>query len=346
MQTYVTSCEKIRGGPMLKRMKKISQVSIASIVMLILLMSVPFPTLASSNERVINDAKIVLNGEVEVEKSTLHIKNGRVYLPVGVVVPLMSGSVVWDSETGEATIISKSEDKIVFADEIPTVVINSVRYNLEEAPYFEDGRLYVAARTISELLHAKIEWNLESKTFDITSIPLVKITEEYTVEDLSKEYDVTVKALLNRNGYEAVSDIKVGDELAYIIPSVLSHKAVTYTEEEYKLLAKIVQVEAGYEGYEGQLAVANVILNRVKSNKFPSTIKEVIYSGKQFPPAHNGLLDKATPNKSVLKATRDAMHGKNNIEDAVYFFNPKVTKGSFWSGLETVANIGGHRFSK
>lgn len=331
---------------MFKKMKKVSQVSITCLVMLILLMSVPFPTLASSNERVINDAQIVLNDEVEVDKSTLYIKNGRVYLPVGTVVPLMSGSVVWNGDTGEATIISKNKDNIIFADEIPTVVINNVRYNLEEAPFYENGRLYVAARTIAELLHANIEWNLDDKSFEITSIPLAKITEQYSLEDISKEHNVAVKTLLSRNGYKSADDIKVGDELAYIVPSVLSHKAVTYTEEDYKLLAKIVQVEAGNEGYEGQLAVANVILNRVKSSKFPSTIKEVIYSGKQFPPAHNGLLDKATPNKSVLKAARDAMHGKNNVEGAVYFFNPKVTKGSFWSNLDTIANIGSHRFSK
>src|SRR5690606_6622402 len=138
-------------------------------------------------------------------------------------------------------------------------------------------------------------------------------------------------------------DVQLGSELAYIIPSVLSHKAVTYTEAEFNLLAKIVQVESGYEGYDGQLAVANVILNRVKSNKFPATIKEVIYSGKQCRPAHNGLLDKSVPNKSVLKATKDAMNGKNNVGEAVYFYNPKVSTGSFWSNLTTIADHGNHR---
>ena len=112
------------------------------------------------------------------------------------------------------------------------------------------------------------------------------------------------------------------------------------------LLAKITQVEAGYEPYEGQAGVANVILNRVKNSGFPNTIHDVIYSGKQFPPAHNGLLDKSVPNSSVLRAAKDALNGKNNVEDAVYFFNPKVSKGEFWSNREVIATIGHHSFAK
>ena len=331
---------------MFKKMKKVSQVSITCLMMLVLLMSVPFPTLASSNERAIDGVKVLVNGEVAIQNITLHIQDGRVFLPIGVVAPVMSASVEWNKEDSEAIVTSKNEDIIVLGDDVPTVLVNDVRYKLDETPYLHDARLYVPTRQIAELLHATVQWNMEDKTFSITSVPLAKVTEDYSVEQISKDNNIELKTLLNRNGYKTVDEVKVGSELAFIIPSVLSHKAVTYTDEEFKLLAKIVQVESGYEDYEGQLAVANVILNRVKSSKFPSTIKEVIYSGKQFPPAHNGLLDKAEPNKSVLKATKDAMNGKNNVGDAVYFFNPKVTTGSFWSNLDTVATIGNHRFAK
>ena len=331
---------------MFKKMKKVSQVSITCLMMLVLLMSVPFPTLASSNERAIDGVKVLVNGEVAIQNITLHIQDGRVFLPIGVVAPVMSASVEWNKEDSEAIVTSKNEDIIVLGDDVPTVLVNDVRYKLDETPYLHDARLYVPTRQIAELLHATVQWNMEDKTFSITSVPLAKVTEDYSVEQISKDNNIELKTLLNRNGYKTVDEVKVGTELAFIIPSVLSHKAVTYTDEEFKLLAKIVQVESGYEDYEGQLAVANVILNRVKSSKFPSTIKEVIYSGKQFPPAHNGLLDKAEPNKSVLKATKDAMNGKNNVGDAVYFFNPKVTTGSFWSSLDTVATIGNHRFAK
>ncbi|HZG78655.1 MAG TPA: cell wall hydrolase, partial [Paenibacillus sp.] len=123
-------------------------------------------------------------------------------------------------------------------------------------------------------------------------------------------------------------------------------EAEPYAEEDLQLLAKLVQVEAGYEPYEGQLAIANIILNRVKDSRFPDTIRDVIHSGRQFPPAHNGLLDKSEPNASSLRAARDALDGRNNIEDAVYFYNPDVTGGPFWDRLEVVAVIGNHAYAK
>jgi N-acetylmuramoyl-L-alanine amidase len=84
----------------------------------------------------------------------------------------------------------------------------------------------------------------------------------------------------------------------------------------------------------------------VKDSRFPKTIRDVIYSGKQFPPAHNGLLDKSVPKANALRAAKDALNGKNNVEDAVYFYNPKVTKGKFWSSLTVIDTVGSHRFAK
>ena len=63
---------------------------------------------------------------------------------------------------------------------------------------------------------------------------------------------------------------------------------VNYTEDELKLLACLVHSEAGNQSYEGKLAVANVVLNRVKSSKYPNTIEKVIYQSGQFTVATNG----------------------------------------------------------
>jgi spore germination cell wall hydrolase CwlJ-like protein len=57
-------------------------------------------------------------------------------------------------------------------------------------------------------------------------------------------------------------------------------------------------------------------------------------------------LDRSVPKATALRAAKDALNGKNNVEDAVYFYNPRVTKGDFWSGLSTVGTIGSHRFAK
>ena len=331
---------------MLRKMKKVSKVSFAFVLMLAILMSVPFTALATTkDERVVEDAVLILNDEIK-QMGDIHIVDGRVYMAIGAIIPALSGSVAWDKVNREAVIMSKSDDKIVFGEDIPTVEFNGVRYELEAAPYSSDDRLYVPIRYIAEFLHARVDWDSEEKAVTLTSLPLEIVSEQNSINQISEKYNVSVQQLLSRNGYSNVNQVKDQSKLAYIIPSVLENKAKTYTEDEYKLLAKLVQVESGYESYEGQLAVANVILNRVKHPAFPTSIEVVIYSGKQFPPAHNGKLDKSVPNASVLRATKDAMNGKNNVEDAIYFFNPKVTKGSFWSSLEVIATIENHSFAK
>jgi spore germination cell wall hydrolase CwlJ-like protein len=113
---------------------------------------------------------------------------------------------------------------------------------------------------------------------------------------------------------------------------------VNYTEDELKLLACLVHSEAGNQSYEGKLAVANVVLNRVKSSKYPNTIEKVIYQSGQFTVATNGSLAKQLElydnysSKSQLlsiKAAKAALSGENNIGDRLYFneYKAAVRKG-------------------
>ena len=101
--------------------------------------------------------------------------------------------------------------------------------------------------------------------------------------------------------------------------------ARTVTAAEYRLFASIVYCEAGGEKYEGQLGVANVILNRVDGEGWPNTLYDVIYQKGQFSPVKNGYLNRVLAeydqgkfnsdkwHQSVLKAVDDALAGKNNI---------------------------------
>ncbi|MBD2845025.1 cell wall hydrolase [Paenibacillus sp. IB182496] len=112
------------------------------------------------------------------------------------------------------------------------------------------------------------------------------------------------------------------------------------------LLARIIQVEAGYESYQSQLAVGSVIMNRVNSSRFPNTIKDVIYQRGQFPPAHNGLLDASVAGANAKKAAAAVLKGENNVPGALFFYNPAVTGGKYWDALTLVKEIGNHRYVK
>jgi len=92
--------------------------------------------------------------------------------------------------------------------------------------------------------------------------------------------------------------------------------------DDVTLLGALIQVEAGGQSYECQLAVASTIINRVNSSRFPDTIPGVIYQKGQYPPAHNGKVARVLENgvrSSCLDIAREAINGKNNIGNYVQF---------------------------
>lgn len=138
---------------------------------------------------------------------------------------------------------------------------------------------------------------------------------------------------------EETSDAKNSGKSA---DSVAASSPVSAGSDEAYLLACMVHVESCGEPYEGQLAVANVILNRVRDPRFDNSIAGVIYAPGQFPGAHNGTLDNilaSGPNESCMQAAQEALAGVNNI-GAYYYFNGYVDTSSVSEYLV----IGGHTF--
>ena len=91
-------------------------------------------------------------------------------------------------------------------------------------------------------------------------------------------------------------------------------------------MAACVMMESGSRSYDGQLAVASVIVNRVKSGRWGNSITDVIYADGQFPGATSGLLDKYLakgPSSDALKAAKAALSGSNNIGDYLFFQSAK-----------------------
>ncbi|MDE7365918.1 MAG: cell wall hydrolase, partial [Lachnospiraceae bacterium] len=97
------------------------------------------------------------------------------------------------------------------------------------------------------------------------------------------------------------------------------------------LLACLVSMEAGSEPYEGQLAVANVVLNRLRSGYYGSTISDVIYAKGQFPSVNGsvmvGYLNNG-PLPQAQQAANEALAGVNNIGGYTGFINVKYANYS------------------
>lgn len=97
-------------------------------------------------------------------------------------------------------------------------------------------------------------------------------------------------------------------------------RTYTVSKEDVLLLQKIVMAEAEGEPYEGKVAVANVVLNRLRSANFPNSIKGVIYQKYQFSPVANGRLDRVRPNQESIKAVSAALSGVKEVSDDTYYF--------------------------
>ena len=109
------------------------------------------------------------------------------------------------------------------------------------------------------------------------------------------------------------------------------------------LLAKVVYAEARGEPYTGQVAVAAVVLNRVRSSAFPNTISGVVYQSGAFTAVSDGQIN-LTPNQTAYNAAQDALNGWDPSYGAIYYFNPNTATNSWIWSRPHLVTIGKHRF--
>ena len=124
-----------------------------------------------------------------------------------------------------------------------------------------------------------------------------------------------------------------------------SSNSSNVSSSNLNLLSRVVYGEARGETYTGQVAVAAVVLNRVKSSSFPNTISGVVYQSGAFDCVSDGQIN-LTPNETAKKAAQDALNGWDPTYGAIYYFNPATATNKWiWSRPMTVT-IGKHRFCK
>lgn len=127
--------------------------------------------------------------------------------------------------------------------------------------------------------------------------------------------------------------------------SLGSSSSGSTNSNDLNLLSRLVYGEARGESYTGQVAVAAVVLNRVKSSSFPNSISGVIYQRGAFDVVSDGQIN-MTPNSTAKKAAQDALNGWDPSYGAIYYFNPNTATNKWiWSRPMTVT-IGKHRFCK
>lgn len=119
----------------------------------------------------------------------------------------------------------------------------------------------------------------------------------------------------------------------------------TFTVEEIEMMARLVNGEARGESLEGQVAVAAVVLNRLKSDKFPNTVRGVIFQPSAFTAVSDGQYY-LTPNKTAYRAVYLAIRGWDPSGGALYYFNPQTATSKWIWSRPQITKIGKHIFAK
>lgn len=148
-----------------------------------------------------------------------------------------------------------------------------------------------------------------------------------------------------RNGLAV--DGRVGSATAAALGIRLTSGSIgpsRYRESELRLLARLVNGEARGEPYTGQVAVAAVVLNRVRHDAFPDTISGVIFQSGAFDAVWDGQFD-LEPTASCVRAARDAMNGWDPTGGCIYYYNPATATNAWIRTREVQLSIGRHAFA-
>jgi len=130
-----------------------------------------------------------------------------------------------------------------------------------------------------------------------------------------------------------------------IMNSSSTSTSTSVNSSDLNLLARVVYAEARGEVYAGQVAIAAVVLNRVKSSSFPNSIAGVIYQSGAFTAVSDGQIN-LTPNETAKKAAQDALNGWDPTYGCIYYFNPNTATNAWIWSRPHVITIGKHRFCK
>lgn len=153
-----------------------------------------------------------------------------------------------------------------------------------------------------------------------------------------------VIAFQKKNGLTAdgVIGTRTAQALGISLSSTTSASSST-SSTDLNLLARVVYGEARGEPYTGQVAVAAVVLNRVRSSSFPNSVAGVVYQSGAFDCVSDGQIN-LTPNQSAYNAAKDALNGWDPTYGCLFYYNPRTATSKWMLSRTVKLSIGNHAF--
>nr|WP_312579193.1 cell wall hydrolase [Sedimentibacter sp.] len=198
----------------------------------------------------------------------------------------------------------------------------SQRYNTTVSALMQDNNLTTTTLNIGQVL------NVPSNTHTVQ--------KGDTLYLIAQKYQITLDLLRRANNtYSNIINIGQVLNIPAVSTSVPSVAAETKTDNEpaysssdVDLLSRLITAEVQGESYEAKVAVGAVVMNRVESNSFPNSIKDVIYQNingyYQFTPVLNGWINKPAQ-ADCIKAAKEVLNGADPTNGALFFFESSIT---------------------
>lgn len=220
--------------------------------------------------------------------------------------------------------------------------------------YVDSGVTYVPLRTLLDRLGGwEIWWDSSEKR-------AVASSADHNLSADPKENRITVNGVdysgrvTVENGRTYVPLRLVAEALGgsaewdgYMGGAAMTSPDADYNAVELYWLSRIISAESGAEPLNGQIAVGNVVLNRVESETFPDTVPSVVFDrtfAVQFEPVENGTIYR-TPTAMSVTAAKRALDGKSVVGEALYFYAPALSQGLWINANRSyLTTIGCHRF--
>lgn len=226
---------------------------------------------------------------------------------------------------------------------------------LDAAGHLEDGVTYVPLRALLNALGGwEVAWDADlraavavSGSSRLTADPAA---DAVTVDGETRPGKVYVREGVTYVPLRATAELLGGtvEWDRYFQGAAVTSPDAAHNAVDFYWLSRIISAESRGEPMEGQIAVGNVVLERVESPDFPDTIPDVVFQVAdgftQFEPVENGTVY-LEPTEQSVEAARRALEGEKSLEGAMFFYAPALSEGVWINSSRTyLTTIGCHRF--
>ena len=259
------------------------------------------------------------------------IMGGSLFIMFSILFFVLSLNSYTNNDTVKNEIKVETEKEMILDEIHPS--ISPLEKNIVSSPYIQNETENLNEET--SIVETEAQTTTEIQTEVETEIE----TQTETEAEFQTETETQINAIVEHNNYSSL------DEYIYSLINTYSgyDTRIDLTYENVYLLGQLIYSEAGIEPYEGQIAVGEVVINRLYSSDEYSNIYDVIFKPGQFDVVTYGTIYNS-PSEESIQAAVEAILGESPTNGAIYFDDPRICTSWASRNRPYAVKIGNHQF--